>query len=70
MSNKIKDILSEYVEGLIKIIGKDLKKVILYSSYARGEQDKNGEISDIDSKYTQVKSRSSAFYFLKKVFIK
>ena len=48
MSNKIKDILSEYVEGLIKIIGKDLKKVILYGSYARGEQDKNGEISDID----------------------
>ena len=48
MSNKINDILSEYVEGLIKIIGKDLKKVILYGSYARGEQDKNGEISDID----------------------
>lgn len=48
MSKKIKDILSEYVEGLIKIIGKDLKKVILYGSYARGEQDKNGEISDID----------------------
>ena len=47
MSNKIKDILSEYVEGLIKIIGKDLKQVILYGSYARGEQDKNGEISDI-----------------------
>ena len=48
MSNKIKDILSEYVEGLLKIIGKDLKKVILYGSYARGEQDRNGEISDID----------------------
>ena len=48
MSNRIKDILEEYVKGLLKIIGKDLKQVILYGSYARGEQDKNGEISDID----------------------
>ena len=48
MSNAIKDILQEYVKGLFKIIGKDLKQVILYGSYARGEQDKNGEISDID----------------------
>ncbi len=48
MSVKIKGILEEYVKGLLKIIGKDLKQVILYGSYARGEQDKNGEISDID----------------------
>lgn len=48
MSKKIKNILEEYVNGLIKIIGKHLKQVILYGSYARGEQDKNGEISDID----------------------
>jgi len=48
MSNKIKSILEEYVKGLLKIIGKDLKQVILYGSYARGEQDQNGEISDID----------------------
>lgn len=48
MSNKIKNILEEYVKGLLKIIGKDLRQVILYGSYARGEQDKNGEISDID----------------------
>lgn len=48
MSNKIKDILEEYVKGLIEIIGKDLKQVILYGSYARGEQEKSGEISDID----------------------
>ena len=48
MSKKIKNILEEYVNGLIKIIGKNLKQVILYGSYARGEQDKNGEISDID----------------------
>ena len=48
MSNRIKNILEEYVKGLLKIIGKDLKQVILYGSYARGEQDENGEVSDID----------------------
>ena len=48
MSNIVKDILQEYVSGLFEIIGKDLKQVILYGSYARGEQEKNGEISDID----------------------
>lgn len=48
MSDKIKNILDEYVKGLFKIIGKELKQVILYGSYARGEQDLNGEISDID----------------------
>lgn len=48
MSNTIKNILEEYVNGLLKMIGKNLKQVILYGSYARGEQDKNGEISDID----------------------
>ena len=48
MSNKIKNILEEYVKGLLRIIGDDLKQVILYGSYARGEQDQNGEISDID----------------------
>ena len=48
MPNRIKNILEEYVNGLLKMIGKNLKQVILYGSYARGEQDKNGEISDID----------------------
>lgn len=48
MSNRIKIILEEYVNGLFEMIGEHLKQVILYGSYARGEQDKNGEISDID----------------------
>ncbi len=48
MSNTIKNILEEYVNGLLKMIGKNLKQVILYGSYARGEQDENGETSDID----------------------
>ena len=48
MTKNIKRILNEYVKGLNKIIGNHLKQVILYGSYARGEQDKNGVISDID----------------------
>lgn len=47
MDTPIKDILEEYVSGLFKI-EKHIKQVILYGSYARGEQSKNGEISDID----------------------
>lgn len=48
MPNSIKNMLNEYVKGLNKIIGNNLKQVILYGSYARGEQEKNGEVSDID----------------------
>ena len=48
MSDKIKNILQIYAKGLLEILGDDLNKVILYGSYARGEQDGNGEISDID----------------------
>lgn len=48
MSKRIENILEEYVKGLFKIIGKNLKQVILYGSYARGEQVENDEISDID----------------------
>ena len=48
MSKRIENILEEYVKGLFKIISKNLKQVILYGSYARGEQVENDEISDID----------------------
>ncbi|MBO5003921.1 MAG: nucleotidyltransferase domain-containing protein [Clostridia bacterium] len=48
MTDTMKDILKEYVNGLIYIIGEELNKVILYGSYARGEQNLDGEISDID----------------------
>lgn len=48
MSDSIKNILEEYTKGLVKIIGKNLKQVILYGSYVRNEQSDNGEISDID----------------------
>lgn len=48
MSIEIESILKEYVNGLFEIMGEHLKQVILYGSYARGEQDQFGEISDID----------------------
>ena len=48
MKSNINNILDEYVNGLLDIIGKNLKQVILYGSYARGEQEENEEISDID----------------------
>ena len=48
MPTKLKKILDEYVKGLFKIIGNDLIQIILYGSYARGDQNNNGEISDID----------------------
>ncbi|MBQ8379856.1 MAG: nucleotidyltransferase domain-containing protein [Clostridia bacterium] len=48
MPNYIKKILNEFVTGLDNIIGSSLINVILYGSYARGEQNKNGEQSDID----------------------
>ncbi len=48
MPNILKNILKEYVKGLFEIIGEELNKVILYGSYARGEQNLDGEISDID----------------------
>ena len=45
----IKNILEEYVDGLTKIIGnRFIDKIILYGSYARGEENRNGEVSDID----------------------
>lgn len=48
MPSDLKVILTEYVHGLFKILGKHLKQVILYGSCVRNEQCNNGEISDID----------------------
>ena len=45
MPKNIRKILKEYTEGLSKILGNSLKQVILYGSYVRNEQNKNGEIS-------------------------
>lgn len=48
MPNYIRKALNEFVKGLDNVVGSALVNVILYGSYARGEQDKNGEQSDID----------------------
>ena len=48
MTSTLKSIIDEYVQGLLKILGNDLEQIILYGSYARGEQNDNEEISDID----------------------
>ena len=48
MSSDIRKALNEFVQGLNDILGKSLVKVILYGSYARGEQNQNGEQSDVD----------------------
>jgi len=41
----INQIIEEFVNGVQKILGKNLKKIILYGSYARGDYN---ESSDID----------------------
>lgn len=48
MSDSIKRILEEYIKGLIAVAGKNLKQVILYGSYARGDYKNEKEQSDID----------------------
>lgn len=48
MPGYVKKALNEFVKGLDDIIGSSLVNVILYGSYARGEQNQNGESSDID----------------------
>ena len=42
--NKINKIINEFVEGVNKILGKIVKKIILYGSYARGDFKKNSDI--------------------------
>lgn len=44
-NNKIKNLLGEVQEQMLSIFGHDLKKVILFGSYARNEAD---DESDID----------------------
>lgn len=48
MKKFVNDILKEYVNGLVKIIGENLIQVILYGSYAKKKQNEDDEISDID----------------------
>ena len=42
--NNIKKIIEEFTEKTTKLIGKHLKRTILYGSYARGDFNKNSDI--------------------------
>lgn len=44
MPNKIDKVIKKFISELSKLLGKRLKKVILYGSYARGDYDKNSDI--------------------------
>jgi predicted nucleotidyltransferase len=48
MTIEVNQILDEYVNGLMKLFEKDIKRIILYGSYARGEEENESEKSDID----------------------
>ncbi len=40
----INNIINEFTDGVYKILGNRLKKIILYGSYARGDFKKNSDI--------------------------
>ena len=42
--NEINYILEEFIEGVKKILGNRMKKIILYGSYARGDFKKDSDI--------------------------
>ncbi len=44
MAEKIRNILNEYVQGIVRIYGDKLHSVILYGSYARGDYHKDSDI--------------------------
>ena len=44
MPNKINKIIDEFVEKVKQILGENLKTIILYGSYARGDYKKNSDI--------------------------
>ena len=45
---RVRRALKEFSQGVKEILGDDLVKILLYGSYARGEQDIGGEPSDVD----------------------
>ena len=42
--NNVKNAIEQFLQGLNKILGKRLKKVILYGSYARGDYNNSSDI--------------------------
>ena len=44
MQRKIDTVLNQFVEEINKMLGRRIKKIILYGSYARGDYNKNSDI--------------------------
>ena len=44
MPNNINEEINKFVQEVKKILGKRLKKIILYGSYARGDYHKNSDV--------------------------
>ena len=76
MENK-QEIISEFVHQVTQLLGKSLSKVILYGSYARGDNNENSDIdimlltSLMDEEIEQVENSvfDLAFEFQMKYFI-
>lgn len=67
MPQIISDILYEYAQGIKKIFGKDLKKIILYGSYARGDYNESSDVDililvDLDDEKIKQKTSELAEY--------
>ena len=44
LPTQVDEVLQEFIKGIKSILGKRIKKVILYGSYARGDYNKNSDI--------------------------
>ena len=63
LPKEINNVIEEFIEGIKKILGKRMKKIILYGSYARGDYNKS---SDIDIMIlTDLKEDEMYEYFVK-----
>ena len=62
MSEHLNEILKKYVKDVLKVYGSQLKTVILYGSYARGDNDSDSDIDimilvDLTDKEIEEKGR-------------
>jgi len=66
MPTRIKKLLKEFKQGLVRIYGKRLKAIYLYGSYARGEARPDSDIDVLlvikdDFNYIEMLKRSDNF---------
>ena len=67
MPQIISDILYEYAQGIKIIFGKNLKKISLYGSYARGDYNESSDVDililvDLDDAHIKQKTSELAEY--------